>query len=630
VIDLKISINKDRNLITVVYDSYVEFKNIGKPPHFRYEPATKIWQQSIDNLDVDSFIEFCTNNKDFIHNYSEIVSLLGNQATNDYAGILISQRGELYIPATLVESSEWLQSLTYGDKVARKGQNYYRAKDSYATREIIRMETGIKMPPFFTGIEAPDVEQYIPDFLYPHQVDGVKWIVEKYYAGLPGVLLADDMGLGKTIQSVCAFTILQKLGRCKKLMIMAPKSTITNTWQHEVSKFFGLNLQILDTDNMWLIGSDSVDYCITNYEALAYYGRENARASLNSDWLLILDEATKFKNRDSQVYESIAALRGSAFVISLSGTPFENNASEFWAILQITAKNFMPRYLLSRRFIEYETVTLGRKTINRIVGSKNLHVFNQLAANFVLRRVKDSVVCLPKRSIHVIQVDPNELQLELIEHVKNYMFDKFKDDDITKMASSTLIRRIEDDPRLLIMGDSDVKDEPFVKRIRLEDVGPKLKVLADLLKTLKGSTVIFTQFEDMATLIKEYLTDYDCKVITGQVSQKGRNTIIEQFRTDNGVLIATDALAYGVNLQFAENLINFDLPWNPARRAQRIDRIYRLGVTEERHVWDLVCNNVEAIVYNKLIKKLRDFTVAVEGLEFEDSSVYKQIIDELF
>jgi len=210
------------------------------------------------------------------------------------------------------------------------------------------------------------------------------------------------------------------------------------------------------------------------------------------------------------------------------------------------------------------------------------------------------------------------------------MFDKFKDDDITKMASSTLIRRIEDDPRLLIMGDSDVKDEPFVKRIRLEDVGPKLKVLADLLKTLKGSTVIFTQFEDMATLIKEYLTDYDCKVITGQVSQKGRNTIIEQFRTDNGVLIATDALAYGVNLQFAENLINFDLPWNPARRAQRIDRIYRLGVTEERHVWDLVCNNVEAIVYNKLIKKLRDFTVAVEGLEFEDSSVYKQIIDELF
>ena len=625
------TIGIDNNRVIVSYSSYSEYKTIGKPPHFKYEPQTKNWFATLNTLDLDSFTQFCELNKSSITNYDEVIERLkAMDQVNMYNGIQISQRGELYVPAVLVESSDWLRAIAYGNSVAKGGQNYYRVKDSYATRELIKMITNINLPPFYSGIDAPDVDQYIPDFLYPHQVDGVKWIIEKYYGGLPGVLLADDMGLGKTVQSICAFTVLKKLGRTNRLMIIAPKSTIVNTWQHELRDFFGMESTVLDTNNMDLLTTSDLDCVITNYEALAYYNRSNQKISLDSNWFLILDEATKFKNRDSQIYDSIAALRGNSFVVALSGTPFENNTSEFWSILEVVAKNFMPRYVMNRQFVEFETVQLGRKEITRVVGSKNLRVFNKLATGFVLRRVKDGVIYLPKRSIHVVQVEPSMLQLSLIEDIKNYMLDKLKDNEVSKMASITLIRRVEDDPRLLVMGDSDVKDQSFVKKISDKDIGPKLEVLKDLLKTFNGSTVIFTQFEDMANLIADYLSDYNCKIVTGQVSQKGRNNIIEQFKVDNGILIATDALAYGVNLQFAEHLVNFDLPWNPAKRAQRIDRIYRLGTTDERHVWDLVCNNVEGKVYNKLIRKLRDFTVAVEGVELENSSVYKQIIDELF
>ncbi len=65
--------------------------------------------------------------------------------------------------------------------------------------------------------------------------------------------------------------------------------------------------------------------------------------------------------------------------------------------------------------------------------------------------------------------------------------------------------------------------------------------------------------------------------ITGSRDIDIRTALIEHFRDEADILIATEAAAEGVNMQFCSLVINYDLPWNPQRVEQRIGRCHRYG-----------------------------------------------------
>ncbi len=65
--------------------------------------------------------------------------------------------------------------------------------------------------------------------------------------------------------------------------------------------------------------------------------------------------------------------------------------------------------------------------------------------------------------------------------------------------------------------------------------------------------------------------------ITGSRTADTRAALVEHFKERGTVMIATEAGAEGINLQFCSLVINFDLPWNPQRIEQRIGRCHRYG-----------------------------------------------------
>ena len=67
------------------------------------------------------------------------------------------------------------------------------------------------------------------------------------------------------------------------------------------------------------------------------------------------------------------------------------------------------------------------------------------------------------------------------------------------------------------------------------------------------------------------------EVVTGSRPVDIKAAIIEEFRERATILIATEAAAEGINLQFSSLVVNFDLPWNPQRIEQRIGRCHRYG-----------------------------------------------------
>lgn len=108
--------------------------------------------------------------------------------------------------------------------------------------------------------------------------------------------------------------------------------------------------------------------------------------------------------------------------------------------------------------------------------------------------------------------------------------------------------------------------------------------------------------------------------IHGGVNRDDRRKAQEEFRNnpDVQVLVATDAAGEGVNLQNANLMVNYDLPWNPNRLEQRFGRIHRIGQTEVCHLWNLIARETrEGDVFQRLFDKLEVEKQALGGKVFD-------------
>jgi superfamily II DNA or RNA helicase len=137
--------------------------------------------------------------------------------------------------------------------------------------------------------------------------------------------------------------------------------------------------------------------------------------------------------------------------------------------------------------------------------------------------------------------------------------------------------------------------------------------------------IIFTEHKDTLHYLKGriagMLGNPDAVItIHGGTNRDDRRKAQEEFRNDPDVLVlvATDAAGEGVNLQNANLMVNYDLPWNPNRLEQRFGRIHRIGQTEVCHLWNLVARGTrEGDVFQKLFEKLEVEKQALGGKVFD-------------
>ena len=137
--------------------------------------------------------------------------------------------------------------------------------------------------------------------------------------------------------------------------------------------------------------------------------------------------------------------------------------------------------------------------------------------------------------------------------------------------------------------------------------------------------IIFTEHKDTLDYLKKKITGVIGNPsavieIHGGTRRTDRLAAQEQFRQNPEVLIllATDAAGEGVNLQVANLMVNYDLPWNPNRIEQRFGRIHRIGQQEICHMWNLVAIETrEGEVFQRLFTKLEEERAALGGKVFD-------------
>lgn len=142
------------------------------------------------------------------------------------------------------------------------------------------------------------------------------------------------------------------------------------------------------------------------------------------------------------------------------------------------------------------------------------------------------------------------------------------------------------------------------------------KYLTDNLLANKGyndKIVLFNgsnNDEKSKEIYKQWIAKYkDTDKITGSKTADTRAALIEYFRDEAEIMIATEAGAEGVNLQFCSLVINYDLPWNPQRIEQRIGRCHRYGQKHDVVVINFINrkNAADQRVYDLLDQKFNLF-----------------------
>ncbi len=152
-------------------------------------------------------------------------------------------------------------------------------------------------------------------------------------------------------------------------------------------------------------------------------------------------------------------------------------------------------------------------------------------------------------------------------------------------------------------------------------------------------TIVFSRYVDTVKYLEKELAkleDLEIFTIDGSLVDKARAERLRNFQySKRAVLIATDAISEGLNLQFAANqLVHYELPWNPNRLEQRNGRVDRFKQPEKEVVIRTLINerSFDLVVFRKLIEKAQRIRESYGFLPpyFSDERNIESLIDELF
>lgn len=215
-------------------------------------------------------------------------------------------------------------------------------------------------------------------------------------------------------------------------------------------------------------------------------------------------------------------------------------------------------------------------------------------------------------------------------------YETVEEDVVDRATASRTIQELEAEIRSL---------EDLVERARevlLSDHDRKWDELSKLLQNTpemrdpdgrQRKLIVFTEHRDTLKYLAQKIADLlgvpEAVVqIHGGMKREDRRFAQERFRNDPAarVLVATDAAGEGVNLQNANLMVNYDLPWNPNRIEQRFGRIHRIGQTEVCHLWNMVASETrEGDVFQRLFDKLEAERKALGGRVF---NILGDVFDE--
>lgn len=447
----------------------------------------------------------------------------------------------------------------------------------------------------------PGIDRVEQAGLYPHQADGVSFLISKKRA-----VLADDMGLGKTRQAIVAAEVVVPDG---PVLVVCPASLKLN-WRREIKAVYpNIAVEVVGFDKA---SDHSPRWIIINYDLLARYSER-----LNGiNWsCIILDEAHFIKNASKRTTHCLkllgvqdaakAPLVGPDYVFLLTGTPMTNRPKDLFNLLRCVGHPSSRSFLsFAKRYCDAYRNDWGWVTS----GASNLGELNLLMKEIMLRRMKDEVLDLPPkiRSWVPVDISDSKSTLNAIRSFLNW----YVDTDPAKPNDTEFLARLT--------------------KVRTALHKAKQKAAADRIKDVVhqgDKVVLFTCFSEGIERHKKQLGN-KAVTVTGSQTSEQRMQAVDAFQNNPDVRVCLCNIiagGVGITLTAGTHVLFQDLDWVPANHAQAEDRCYRLGQISKVTVEYLYAAGTLDSYIAELLEAKINLIKAVEAEDLPDGSILKEV-----
>ncbi|MEZ3145601.1 DEAD/DEAH box helicase [Halobaculum sp. MBLA0143] len=509
-------------------------------------------------------------------------------------------------------------------------------------------------------------------------------------------LLADEVGLGKTIEVGMILKEMHYRATSDSVLVLTP-AQLAPQWQGELREKFGLEF-VCNYDDEFE-GFDAHDYVLASIDTAK--SDRHRETVLARDWdVLVVDEAHYLKNETTDRYDLVDRLQYD-YAFFLTATPIQNDPTDLYNLVTLLrpglfgSRESFDRYFqtsddgdqttlvdreelhdrLSEVMIRNRRAETGVDFTDRVVETRT---FEPTDAERRLYEATTDYVQTAYAEAEAQKLVAMLLQKEVVSSpealaatVRRKLAggDDETDgagsdndtgsDDSDTAADDTESVGVDDDSdtgdtwagavdgasadtaprhpdRLRSLLETAESVDRVTKRERLFEVVDEVRE-----RVSGGHVVVFTAFRATQRALVDALTTrgYETHTFHGGHDSAQKEATVAAFEADGGVLVSTDAMNEGRNLQFCNVLVNYDLPWNPMRVEQRIGRVHRIGQRRQVYVFNLALEDtVEEYVLDKLFHKIDLFQqtvgetsqilsgLAADGRSFEDA-VFERLVD---
>ena len=396
-------------------------------------------------------------------------------------------------------------------------------------------------------------------------------------------------------------------------------------------------------------------------EKVEKYNEERIYSIINSGWdLVIIDEAHRVAGSSGEVarYKLGNLLsQASPYLLLLSATPHNGKTEPFLRLVRLLDAETFPnaKSIVKEQVAPYLIRTEKREAIdnngNLLFKNRITHLVTlqwderhslqrelyQMVSSYVAKtynkalRNKKKNMCLIflliimqrmvtsstaavrqslERRLNVLKTQNTRLGTLTEEDLEDLNIEDGVDEALEAM-SLDMEEEIAELERIIAVA----------KQAEFQHPDVKVETLTDTLDALLSEdrdqkVIVFTEFVATQLYLRELLVNkgFTVTILNGSMSVEDRDAALREFREHSNIFISTDAGGEGLNLQFANIIINYDLPWNPMKIEQRCGRADRIGQTRDVHIYnfivgDTVENRVREVLEEKLSVILEEMGV---------------------
>ncbi len=493
------------------------------------------------------------------------------------------------------------------------------------------------------------------------------------------IIVADEVGLGKTISAGHIVLELAARGELNSLLIVCLNS-IQEKWIDELQNKFNIRVKRFESVSEFKNSLNNIQkhndkiFGVINYEKFRQsknieYFQNNA---VGFD-LLVFDEAHTLRN-DTNARKSLKYFTELAnSIVLLTATPIMTSLENLYSLIKILDEENYSNYQIFQNTIninkpfikaynqlnagistqqiaedlrkheiknvfkygdnEYVTSAplieilaeddLYKKIVSELEASESLTVqkkvyLQEMLINlnslnhFYTRTRKIEVLTdgnIVQRNANVIEIEMNDSEVEIYNSAMDDI-----DDDIGGLQKK---RKISSS----LFADNYSEEDYNIGLNQINDKDNKYVALLEIIRQ-EGSKqiIVFAFFRKTLLYLKNRLTNDGFKVglIYGSIDMIERNRIIEKFKNNQfQVLLSSEVGSTGLDMQFCDRMVNYDLPWNPMVVEQRIGRIDRIGQKSDViNIFNFIyTGTIEEQIYHRLYERIGLFKESLGNLD---------------